>query len=329
VSASLLAENPLSQHSPDVSGHPDIMYWAARAAIGVAGGYILDQELGHRTRWSRPVPTITEYPAEAGVSPQSAVLVTAGFNSRPEATADPLRRTFTHFGRLAMFQDSHAGLSFKDNFETIATWAKATSTKDVVLYGPSMGTLLNLAVAPMLRHDAGLNVQILMDSSLESFDDLKGASRRAMVRTLAHMSLRGGPATRVVLETIGYSIDNASNPRGFVDGFAHAFRKIRDNGIQSNAQCIDRSKLLLHADTAPYLRQLEDVPIVYMGPDDPERDPVVNNTTSLAAYRRKHRAGIIHVTSPAVGHANPADNPDAHNFMTYRGMRALGHRATA
>lgn len=321
-----ISDNTLASHSPEGPQQRSfgLLRVAGGLAVAAASSYLLDQEVGHRLLWGRSKPEITELPGDAGTSHETAVLVTSGFNSRPEATARPLRGAFAKVGRVAMFHDSAAHLNFEDNFQTTLEWTRSTGTKNLILYGPSQGMMLNVAIAPQLKAE-GLNLFMLADSSPYSYDDIKGTARRAVLRFLSMSRIaRGGPAARFALESIGYTIDNLPQRKSAKEVVAHSLRKMRDPGISSNAQCFDRARFLVTGKLDPYMKELHEVPFVYMGAEDPANDRVVNHRTALPAYQTRHSESILHLTDPDVGHANPTDHPRQYSAMVDRAMRHFG-----
>lgn len=305
------------------------MRWSGRIALGLAGSYLLDQEVGHRALWSRTKPAIQEYAGGPGALNDTAVLVTAGFNSRPEATAEPLGEVFSQVGRVALFNDSESGLNLNDNFEAVAAWAKATKTKNLVLYGPSMGSMLNVAIAPRLVHDEGLNVFMLLDSSPYSYADIKGAGRRATLTTLSRLyraHFRGGPATRFALEVLGYGLDNAGSGFHPLASVAHAAQKAKTGDVQSNAQCLGRADHIRRANLDGFMAALQSAPFVYIGPEDPGNDTVVDTETAHRAYQAVHREILTRITHPEAAHACPGSHPEAYRQMARQALTTFGLR---
>jgi len=197
------------------------------------------------------------------------------------------------------------------------------------MVGPSQGTMLNVAVAPQLK-EAGLNLALLAYNSPYSYADVIGTAHRTVLRLLSMTrGVRGGPAMRFALETLGYTIDNPPGSRSVKAAIAHALGKMRDPTLPSNAQCFGRARFLVTGNLDPFMAQIEDVPIAYMGSANPDDDRVVNNDTAYTSFQANHREYIPRITDDRVGHANPDVNTNAHREMAARALRALDFRLAA
>lgn len=308
-----------------VAPTPSGWKWSRLAAVGLVGTLLIDHQVGRRL--CKSMPSIASFDAAPEAPDDTAVLVTAGFNSKPEATALPLLNVFTQCGRLALLLDSGCKFSLEANYQAVSTWTKEHDIKNLVMYGPSMGSMLNVAIAPRLKEELDVNLFMLLDSSPYCYDDVKGGGRRSTLKILsaAHRShYTGGPMMRLFLETLGYNIDNWGSERNPIKGLAHAFKKARDPEIPSNAQCLGRASHIRGADLDRYMKQLQDVPFAYIGPEALENDSVVNNDTAFERYQARHDAPIPRITHPEAGHANPGTHPEASSYMVKQALSSFG-----
>lgn len=279
--------------------------------LTLAAGILADRISGTR-RWPTTEPTFTVFPAEEGADERTVVFMGGGFNSCSKQTVETLVPTITSYATAVYVRGADSGYDPKKDAEAHARMCDELGAHTVGLLGLSMRGMENIPTAAYLRQHRRLPVSLLALGSPMHRDDIRGQAQKSMLEVLAvgdTLGIHGGLISRILVETIGYTLDNNIGAKGLIRSLRHAIHKVRQADTPSNADCTSRARHMLQFDLTQYAEVLCDLPFGYIGPTNPGRDPVVNTIQSVGRINQVRGSEVFYETHPDLGHANPCEHP--------------------
>jgi len=281
----------------------------------VLGGGMLADTVAGEFIWggTNPEIHIMHDAQKAKSAPYTYTLAIGGFNVfNMEGLGATIADVLPAQGQIAFLKQADNGINLADIEREVDRFIEENDVLRLSIYGHSMGGMLALQIAAMIKDKVPYMEAVYLDCTPASHYDLRDNKQTGtwLLHKADEAELYLGPVTRMGIEAVAPLIDGHDD---IMTICKNAITKVTSGQLCSNQLLEAQASVIRTFNAADYRGSYQDDMYIFrLRPQEYAADSTINNQTSLPTFRSGLERRVIDVPVMGSGHADPGTHTKAY-----------------